>query len=1064
MPSRRRSLGKSLDTVLEALRERAKELECLYHVEELLGQHDLPLPDLFRGVVRIIPSGWRFPGICQARIVFEDAAYLSPGFAPPVCGHSADIRMEGTKVGCVDVSYTEEVPLQGNDCFLEKEHKLIHTIADRIGQTIQHRKLRQMRSEWETARQELAGRSSREWMVIVDLIRRTDPPMLNYLSRQMLYRLFWNGVAEAREMVRDSDWSSVEGLHEEANSPSQTQTMEKMLAVSDAIFSLAEKYLSPDEILASIQKWIQEKRTSFLIKAVDNIDTQLEEIIDAVMLYKTMADKAVSLPAPTEKWLRVSLIRRFFSDHLEYLKTAKENVEVADFYDLVQRIIFPAGSCGNLGGKSAGLFLAHAILTRAGERCMGSLRIPRTWYIPADAITVFLHLNELEAINEQKYKDLEQVRLEYPNIVHILKCSRFPGDIVKGLAAALDDMGDTPLIVRSSSLLEDRVGASFSGKYKSLFLANRGTKQERLQALLEAIAEVYASMFGPDPIEYRGAWGLLDFHEKMAIMIQEVVGRRIGHYFLPAFSGVAFSNNEFRWSPRIKRGDGLVRLVPGLGTRAVDRVSDDYPILISPGAPDLRVNATPDEVRRYSPKKMDVINLETGRFETVGVRDFLRQHGHDTPGINQIVSVQREGGMITPAGLSSDFSRDDVIVTFEGLIQRTPFMQQLQAVLKRLQEKMGRPVDIEFASDGADFYLLQCRSQSLTDSDLPSPIPNDLPEEDIVFSANRFVSNGTIPEITHIVYVDPDGYAALANRNDLLDVGRAVGMLNRLLPKRQFILMGPGRWGSRGDIKLGVQVTYSDINNTSVLIEIARRKGNYVPELSFGTHFFQDLVEASIRYLPLYPDDEGIRFNEAFLKQSANVLPEILHAFDHLGHTVRVIDVPKSAGGRILKVLLNADQGEAVGVLAKPADKAEEAQRMAESAREAAPSKDHWRWRLRMAEQIAERLSPARFGVKAMYVFGSTNNATAQPGSDIDLLIHFAGSDRQRADLMTWLQGWSSSLAEMNYLRTGHQSAGLLDIHLVTDEDIAAKTGCAAKIGAVTDPARPLRLKEDAAG
>ena len=124
-----------------------------------------------------------------------------------------------------------------------------------------------------------------------------------------------------------------------------------------------------------------------------------------------------------------------------------------------------------------------------------------------------------------------------------------------------------PLIVRSSSLLEDRTGAVFSGKYKSLFLANQGTKRERLTSLLEAVAEVYASIFNPDAIEYRAERDLLDVHEEMGIMIQEVVGKKVGKYFLPAFSGVAFSNNDFRWSPRIKREDGLVRMVPGLGTR-----------------------------------------------------------------------------------------------------------------------------------------------------------------------------------------------------------------------------------------------------------------------------------------------------------------------------------------------------------------------------------------------------------------------------------------------------------------------------------------------------------------
>ena len=136
---------------------------------------------------------------------------------------------------------------------------------------------------------------------------------------------------------------------------------------------------------------------------------------------------------------------------------------------------------------------------------------------------------------------------------------------------------------------------------------------------MDAIAEVYASIFGPDPTEYRSERGLLDVHEEMGIMIQEVVGQAVGKYFLPACSGVAFSNNEFRWSARIKREDGLIRLVPGLGTRAVDRVADDYPVLIAPGQPSLRVNVTADEVLRYSPKRIDLINLETNAFETVDV-------------------------------------------------------------------------------------------------------------------------------------------------------------------------------------------------------------------------------------------------------------------------------------------------------------------------------------------------------------------------------------------------------------------------------------------------------------
>jgi len=268
--------------------------------------------------------------------------------------------------------------------------------------------------------------------------------------------------------------------------------------------------------------------------------------------------------------------------------------------------------------------------------------------------------------------------------------------------------------------------------------------------------------------------------------------------------------------------------------------------------------------------------------------------------------------------------------------------------------------------------------------------------------------------------------------------------------------MGPGRWGSRGDIKLGVNVTYSDINNTAVLIEIARKKGNYLPDLSFGTHFFQDLVEASIRYLPLYPDDEGIIFNERFLKKSHNILPDILPDYSFLYDTVHVIDVPKSTDGMILKIFMNADLDEALGMLSIPrsvGEVSEEKEAYVEQ-----QSEEYWRWRLYMAERVAANLDPSKFSVRAMYVFGSAKNAMAGPGSDIDLLVHFSGSEEQKRELLAWLHGWSYCLSELNFLRTGYKTDGLLDIHIVTDEDIARKSSYAVKIGAVTDAARPLVL------
>jgi hypothetical protein len=598
------------------------------------------------------------------------------------------------------------------------------------------------------------------------------------------------------------------------------------------------------------------------------------------------------------------------------------------------------------------------------------------------------------------------------------------------------------------------MGAAFSGKYKSLFLANTGTKTERLNALMDAIAEVYASLFSPDPIEYRAERGLLDLHEEMGIMIQEVVGTRVGRYYLPAFAGVAFSNNEFRWSPRIRREDGLVRLVPGLGTRAVDRIGDDYPVLVAPGQPGLRVNVTPDEVQRYSPRRIDVINLEAGRFETIEIADLVREFGGQMPLLTQTLSLCDEDG-IRRLAFGWDPKQGGAVVTFEGLIGDTPFMARMRAMLKLLREKLGGPVDIEFASDGRDFYLLQCRPQSYSIDATPSPIPRDVPPERVVFTASRYVSNGKVPDVTHLVYVDPAAYNEISDLATLRDVGRAVGKLNKLLPKRQFVLMGPGRWGSRGDIKLGVSVTYADISNAAVLMEIATTRGLYSPDLSFGTHFFQDLVESGIRYLPIYPGEAGTVFNEAFLRESPSILASVLPEFAHLDGVVRVIDVPRQTAGQVLRVLMNADLDEAMGFIGPPAaTQIAERRKDPEQARE-----DHWRWRLRMAERIAADVDPARFGIKGMYVFGSTKNATAGPASDIDVLVHVDGCEERRTALELWLEGWSRCLSEMNFLRTGYKTEGLLDVHLVTDQDIEKHTSYASKIGAVTDPARPLPLR-----
>lgn len=1045
--------------ILRSLQERAKELNCLYRVEEIINAEELTLDEVFRGVIDAIPPGFQYPDVCAARIRYDDQVVEFGDFRETPWMLRAAIYVYGEPAGTIEVVYVEQMPQADEGSFLKEERKLLETIADRVGSCITHRRLiDSMRSL--RAAQRLPRRGTPEWSTILDLLRRTDQSLLMRVARKMINHLCWSGVKEAERLLQGFRMQTADDadVYFESNRPRERDVPPSAQALADRVFELAAAHLSDEEIISCVYHWIKQDRASFLVNTLENHHTSIAEVGDAIQRYQHAGHGEVELSASTRKGLLVSLVRRFLSDQLEYINVAKNYVEIKDFHQLIHRLIYPTHGHGKTGGKGAGLFLAYQIVRRhrQGDELLSALKTPKTWYLTSDGLHDFVYCNHLEDVFSQKYKEIDEVRQEYPDIVQVFKNSQFSAAIIKGLSLALDDLGDRPLIVRSSSLLEDRFGAAFSGKYKSLFLANRGTKQQRLDALTDAIAEVYASTFGPDPIQYRAERNLLDFQEGMGVLIQEVVGQHIGDYFLPAFAGVAFSHNEFRWSPRIKQEDGLVRLVPGLGTRAVDRLGDDYPVLVSPGQPGLRANATPEEIVRYSPRYMDVINLNTNNFETVEVTEFLREAGDRMPIVEQLVSIYHDSHLRPPLVGGVDFESDDLIVTFEGLLNRTPFIKQVDALLRLLKGELRHPVDIEFAHDGEHLYLLQCRAQAPAKFARPAPIPRDIPKARVLFSANRYVSNGTVPNITHVVYVDPEKYAALGSREELLSVGRAVGKLNKVLPKRQFILMGPGRWGSRGDVKLGVPVTYSDINNTAMLIEIARTTGEYTPDLSFGTHFFQDLVEAEIRYLPLYPDEANVQFNEAFLTRSRNLLGELAPEHAALDQTVRVIDVPQAADQQVLYVLMNAELDEALAVLTEPAEVVTDIQ----DGRRTAVATDgaDWRWRTRMAESVAQHLDPARFGVKAVYLFGSTKNATAGPASDIDLLVHFGGTDEQRRDLERWFEGWSLSLSEINYLRTGYRTEGLLDVHIITDDEIAEHSSFAVKIDAVTDAARALPL------
>ncbi|MFO7992343.1 MAG: PEP/pyruvate-binding domain-containing protein [Thermoplasmata archaeon] len=1016
------------DREMDELKERVKELNCFYAISEIVNDEDLSINEALQKIVETLPPSWQHEDIACARISVNGDEFKTENYEDMEWKQQSVIEIEGEIIGTLEVCYLEERPEMDEGPFLIEERRLINAISELLGRFVEERRVREELSIKEDG---VKGKiEKQDWEVIIELLMKTDPRTLLRMTRKMVYHLYrhenekintlLNNVCPISKDSSIPEWCGI-------NMPNPKQDLDSLKKVQKDVFEIARESLEPREISNLFHTWLKEDNARPLLLASQKKGISLVDITDELNRFFEKADAETYLAPEDEMSIRSALIQRFFTDRLEYINVAKRYIEVKDFVPLLKNVVGPAQGTGKLGGKTSGLFLAKKILEKEMEidDKLANIKFPKSWYLTSDGILDLIHYNDLDEVIHIKYLDPKEIRQEQPFLEQIMKNAIFTSEIVEGLKRILRDVGDKPIIVRSSSLLEDNYGAAFSGKYKSLFLSNTGDRETQLNALMDAIAEVYASTFGPDPIEYRRERGMLDFREEMGVLIQEVVGKRVGPYYMPAYAGVAFSNNEFRWSPRIKRDDGIVRLVPGLGTRAVDRVSNDYPILVSPNRPELRVNTMIEERIKYSPMFMDVINLESGAIETVNAVDVFRKYGHEYPELDKIVSVYEDDNLKQPTGIMLDPKKDDLIITFEKLFERGNFLSLMKKILNTLEREIGTPVDVEFACDGDNLYVLQCRPQSQSQVIERKPVPMDIKKNKKLFSAHKYITTGHLDNIKYIVYVKPEAYGEIESKDRMRKVARVVSELNSELPNRRFILLGPGRWGSRGDIKLGVPVKYRDINNTSLLVEIAKEKGDYLPELSFGTHFFQDLVEADIKYIPLYPDEPNNIFNEELLEIPENKLKEVVPKYEYLEDVVKVIDVEDISSGGTLSVVMDGEANEALAYLRSP---------------------DHWEWRMQMVKKMAKKMDSTLYGVKDLYLVGSTKEATAGPRSDIDLIVHFVGSQEQKDKLENWFNTWDNKLVEENRKRTGEEMDSILDVHYVTDEDIENNSSWAAHI------------------
>jgi pyruvate,water dikinase len=623
--------------------------------------------------------------------------------------------------------------------------------------------------------------------------------------------------------------------------------------------------------------------------------------------------RALPETTPEIAALKQELVRMMIGGHPDFRQLATRYFGLDDLFRIRDRLI---GS-GRIGGKAAGMLLARRILTQyeGGTDFTGILEDHDDFYVGSDVFFTFLVNNNLFRLRLQLMSDPDLSWEEFEEVEGRFLAGEFPPEIVAQFRNMLDYYGQAPIIVRSSSLLEDSFGSAFAGKYRSEFCANQGHPDQRLAAFLHAVKRVYASTLNPDVLSYKRKRGLAGRDEQMAILVQRVSGRVFGDFFFPALAGVAMSRNLYVWTSRIDPRQGVIRLVFGLGTRAVDRVGFDYPRMIPVGHPRLRPEVGM-KVVKYSQRQLDLIDLPANRFDTRSFREVVSDASY--PHLHLLVSELKEGGLYDSIGRYVQTPPGDLVLTFNNLIDRTPFVSIMGEMVAELERVYGHPVETEFTAsiepDGrVRVNLLQCRPMAIPGLSQQVSLPDDMEPDRVLFRSSRFIGGGVVDQIHHVVYIAPERYAAIASPDVKKSLGRVVGQVNARLRgvDGRELIMGPGRFGS-SNIDLGVNVTYADIENAAVLVEVAREETGQMPEVSYGTHFFLDLVESETIYLAVYPADQRAEFNKGFFERAPSVLCDLVPGVEEFADLVRVIDVHAVTGGKYAQVVADPDSQRAI--------------------------------------------------------------------------------------------------------------------------------------------------------
>ncbi len=641
--------------------------------------------------------------------------------------------------------------------------------------------------------------------------------------------------------------------------------------------------------VTNILTYIREKGAE---SAKRNLDYWDRLFLEAEELIKNKA------PEDRKKEMVKRLCSIMITKNKKILSLAINNFSLEEIIDIKSRLI----GTGFIGGKAVGMLLARKILAKAKQLDWQKLSEPHdSFYIGSDIFYSYVVENRWWKLHMQQKTDEG-----YFNIAKVMKEKMlygvFPEEIMEHFQQIIEYFGSSPIIVRSSSLLEDDFGNAFAGKYESIFLANQGTPEQRYIQFAEAVRNVYTSTMNEDALTYRKQRGLDKSDEQMALLVQRVSGDYHKNYFFPDLAGVGVSYNTYVWNKEINPKAGMLRMVFGLGTRAVNRVEGDYPRMVALDDPLRRPYAEKDDLRKYSQHEVDLIDIKANELKTVPFEKVVSERSYTDISRVAVKDYEAMKMMAERAGKDKEYW----ILTLDNLFKDDVLAGSLKKILKSLEENYDYPVEIEFTvnftkDSSFKINLLQCRPLQTRGIGHKVAIPEQVKKESILFESRGYFLGGNISQkISWIIYVDAEKYTKLV-LSDKYEVARIVGKLNRTIKDKEelpTLLMGPGRWGTTTP-SLGVSVKFAEINNIAVLAEVAFSEGNLMPELSYGTHFFQDLVETNIFYVALFPDKKDVVFNKGLFAQSKSLFSELIPEFSKFEDVIGVYDV-SSKGLKIM--------------------------------------------------------------------------------------------------------------------------------------------------------------------